>query len=119
MRGIIWFACLVLAAKASAMSLMPQVAIPSPDGKILVTVTVNGGASYVVSYAGQEILRKSQLGLVRDDADFTQSLGVTANYSKRQGATVRAGVPHPSAHDLGRCEVHRIRGRGGFVLSFE
>ena len=71
------------AGAAQAMSVVPQIATPSPDGRIVVVVTVAGGASYTVSYRGKDILRKSQLGVVRDDADFTQNLGITANYEKR------------------------------------
>ena len=81
------FALLVscaVAGSAGAMSLIPQVAIASPDGKLVVTVNLGDGqASYSVSAGGKEILRKSRLGVVRDDADFTQGLHVTSNYSKR------------------------------------
>src|SRR5690348_12268520 len=81
------FALLVscaVAGSAGAMSLIPRVAIASPDGKLVVTVDVTDGqASYSVSAGGKEILRKSRLGVVRDDADFTQGLTITSNYSKR------------------------------------
>src|SRR5258705_12765349 len=61
-----------------------EVKIASPDGKIAVAVTVSAGrATYAVRAGGKEILRRSQLGVVRDDADFTQGLDVTANYPKR------------------------------------
>ena len=76
-------ACL-LAGGASALSLAPQAGVSSPDGRLQVTVTLaDGQATYTVSAGGQEVLRKSQLGVVRDDADFTRGLDVTANYSKR------------------------------------
>jgi hypothetical protein len=75
---------LALGGVAQAMSLVPQASVSSPDGRLLVAVTVSDGqASYTVSAAGREILRKSRLGVVRDDADFTQGLSVTADYPKR------------------------------------
>jgi hypothetical protein len=75
---------LVVGATAQAMSLIPQAGVSSPDGRLLVTVTVSDGqASYTVSAGGREIIRRSRLGVVRDDADFTQGLSVTANYPAR------------------------------------
>src|SRR4051812_6127191 len=82
MRSAIVFALLVISA-ASRAAAAPPVAVPSPDGRIQVVITVQGAASYTVNYRGREILRKSQLGVVRDDADFTQGIDVTANYAAR------------------------------------
>ena len=73
-----------IAASAHAASTIPSIGIASPDGRILVNVTVAAGAAtYAVSYGGQEILRKSRLGVLRDDADFSQGLDVTTNYLAR------------------------------------
>jgi alpha-glucosidase len=75
---------LFTAANVLGMSLTPGTGVVSPDGRIIVQVAVQEGrATYSVIYAGQEILRKSQLGVVREDADFTQGINVTANYAKR------------------------------------
>jgi alpha-glucosidase len=75
-----WF----VASAASAATLTPSLGVASPDDRILVQVGVSEGqASYSVAFNGQEILRKSRLGVVRDDADFTQGLSPTANYPKR------------------------------------
>jgi alpha-glucosidase len=49
----------------------------SPDGKVAVEVdlrTTDGVAVYRVSHGSEVILRDSQLGLVRDDADFSRGL---------------------------------------------
>ncbi|HLA72945.1 MAG TPA: glycoside hydrolase family 97 catalytic domain-containing protein [Steroidobacteraceae bacterium] len=73
-----------IAASAQPASTIPSIGIASPDGRILVNVTVAAGAAtYAVSYGGQEILRKSRLGVVRDDADFSQGLDATTNYLAR------------------------------------
>jgi hypothetical protein len=73
-----------IAASAHAASTIPSIGIASPDGRILVNVTIAAGAAtYAVSYGGQEILRKSRLGVLRDDADFSQGLDVTTNYLAR------------------------------------
>src|SRR5262245_38528129 len=75
---------LASATPASAMSLMPAVDIPSPDGRLVVQVRVESGRPvYVASLDGKPVLGVSHLGVVRDDADFTQGLTTTANYSKR------------------------------------
>ena len=88
MKSARWWPGIVFAfgfaGATAAKSLIPQVVVPSPDGRLAVTVTVGDGqASYTVAAGGREILRKSSLGVVRDDADFTQGLNVTANYSSR------------------------------------
>lgn len=51
-------------------------AVKSPDGKLEAdfTLTADGAPRYTVSNAGQLVLRESRLGLVRDDADFSQGL---------------------------------------------
>jgi alpha-glucosidase len=80
----LFFIVLVFALPASAMSLVPSATVPSPDGRILVEVTVSEGVpGYTVSLEGKPLLAKSRLGVVRDDADFTTGLTPTANYSKR------------------------------------
>ena len=75
-----------LGTEAHAASMVPSIGIASPDGRILVNVTVaEGRASYSVALDGKEILQKSRLGVVRDDADFSQGVDVTANYLARAG----------------------------------
>ena len=79
-----------MAASAPAMSLIPSMGIASPDGRILVEVTIDSGqAAYTVSRDGKPVLGKSRLGVVRDDADFTSGLSPTANYSKRVATSRR------------------------------
>jgi alpha-glucosidase len=76
--------CLGMGADVVAMSVTPGASISSPDGRVIVQVSVQGGhATYSVSLAGHEILRQSQLGVLRDDVDFTRGVEVTANYPKR------------------------------------
>jgi alpha-glucosidase len=75
---------LLVAISAPAKSLVPGTNIPSPDGRIVVEVTVTEGqAGYTVSLGGRPLLAKSRLGVVREDADFTAGLTPTANHSKR------------------------------------
>ncbi|CAN5493408.1 glycoside hydrolase family 97 protein [soil metagenome] len=51
-------------------------AVKSPNGKLEAdfTLTADGAPRYTVSNTGQLVLRESRLGLVRDDADFSQGL---------------------------------------------
>jgi hypothetical protein len=73
-----------LAAPVSATSVTPSYTVASPDGRIVVSFSMaDARATYSVSVGGKEILRQSRLGVVRDDADFTQSIDVTANFEKR------------------------------------
>jgi alpha-glucosidase len=77
------FGCLI-AGVASATSLVPPASVSSPDGRLQVTITLDEGRpTYTVSAAGHEVIRKSRLGVVRDDADFTRGLQITANYPAR------------------------------------
>jgi hypothetical protein len=72
------------AGSAAAASIAPSYTVASPDGRIVVSFTMaDARATYSVSVAGKEILRPSRLGVVRDDADFTRNLDVTANFDKR------------------------------------
>ena len=50
--------------------------ITSPDGKLAVTVTLTetGAPRYRIERDGKPVLRESKLGLIRDDADFSQGL---------------------------------------------
>lgn len=52
--------------------------ISSPDGKLVVGfhLDAEGAPRYRISRAGQAVLRESDLGLVRDDADFSKKLSL-------------------------------------------
>lgn len=55
-----------------------ETTVASPDGKLVVTVSDNGGrANYTVTYAGQPILCTSHLGLKTNIGDFTTGLTLT------------------------------------------
>ena len=60
----------------SVLPLSLLAAVKSPDGKLEADFTLNadGAPRYTVSKTGQLVLRESRLGLVRDDADFSQGL---------------------------------------------
>jgi hypothetical protein len=73
-RTLVLLVLVCSVAQASAGE--PQATVASPDGRIVVVVTVDGTASYTVSRDAQPVIRKSQLGVLRDDADFTQGLRV-------------------------------------------
>jgi len=89
-----------------------EVEIASPDGKIAVTATVSEGrATYAVRAGGKEILRRSQLGVVRDDADFTQGLEVTANYPKRSAKLEKVEDRYEILTTKRRVNVYRANRR--------
>jgi hypothetical protein len=67
-----------------AMAVTPSYTVPSPDGRIVVTVSLaDAHATYTVNIGGKEILRQSRLGVLRDDADFTQGIDITPSFEKR------------------------------------
>src|SRR6186997_1331553 len=77
-------AVMSFAGVASATTVVPSYTVASPDGRIVVTFSLaDARATYSVSVGGKEILRQSRLGVVRDDADFTSNIDVTANFEKR------------------------------------
>ena len=54
--------------------------IVSPDGKLVVTVTDEGGnARYAVTYNGKTMLQPSALGFKADFGDFTKGLSMTSD----------------------------------------
>jgi alpha-glucosidase len=84
MRLLFCAFALFASAVAGAASVVPSLGVSSPDGRILVEVTVNEGQpGYAVNLDGKPVLQRSRFGVVRNDADFTTGLSPTANYSKR------------------------------------
>ena len=73
----------------SVLPLSLLAAVKSPDGKLEADFTLNadGAPRYTVRQSGQLVLRESRLGLVADDADFSQNL-------------VLSGVPRPSRSSI-------------------
>lgn len=54
--------------------------ISSPDNHVAVRVTMDsaGAPTYVIAHNGTDVLRRSRLGVVRDDADFSRGLRLIA-----------------------------------------
>lgn len=54
--------------------------LTSPNGQVQIEVTLNaeGTPLYTVTSQGQQLIEPSELGLVRKDADFSQSLNLTS-----------------------------------------
>jgi hypothetical protein len=101
-----------MAASASAMSLIPGIDTASPDGRIVVNVTVSDGKpEYTVTLAGKPLLGKSRLGVVREDADFTAGLTTTANYSKRVARLEKVEDRYQLATSKRRNSVYRANRR--------
>ncbi|MBE6264333.1 MAG: glycoside hydrolase family 97 protein [Prevotella sp.] len=68
----------VLALLASTNARATNYTICSPDGRLVVTISDDGGkASYKASFDGYEVLKPSNLGLQSNYADFTQGLKIT------------------------------------------
>jgi hypothetical protein len=54
----------------------PDTSVSSPDGKIRVTITLDskGTAFYTVLFKERPVMSNSRLGIVREDADFSENL---------------------------------------------
>jgi hypothetical protein len=101
-----------LASPVHALDAAAGVAFASPDGRIMVRVAVaSGQATYSVSLDGREILQKSRLGVVRDDADFSQGIDVTANYSTRAGKLEKVEDRYELVNGKRRQNVYRANRR--------
>src|SRR5215471_2537838 len=112
MRSFRAFLVVVLFTTAAhAASVVPQGVINSPDGRINVVVNVRGSAIYTVTLDGQPVLRESKLGVVRDDADFTQGLDVTPNYQRRVGQLEKIEDVYDLATIKRRHNVYRANRR--------
>ncbi len=76
-RTVLWIIAVVLSCAAVGF---PQERKPfriaSPDARVAVVFYLNdsGAPCYRIELNGKPVLRDSQLGLVRDDADFTKGL---------------------------------------------
>jgi len=66
----------LLAAGGNAAPDAKPVSVASPDGRLVVDfrLTSAGAPRYAIRLAGQPVLQESRLGLVREDADFSQGL---------------------------------------------
>jgi alpha-glucosidase len=69
--------CAVTTVRAAAAG-SPAGRIASPDGRLAVDFHLNtaGAPRYTITLDGRPVLRESRLGLVRDDADFSQGLNL-------------------------------------------
>ena len=66
----------------TAFSSFAQEKITSPDGKLVVTVSADGGKpSYEVDYNGNKFLNTSPLGLNANIGDYTQAMVLLENAS--------------------------------------
>ncbi len=67
---------LSLGALSSARAATKPIKISSPDGKLTVDFRLDDALSarYTIRRGGKPVLRESDLGLVRDDADFSKGL---------------------------------------------
>lgn len=91
------FACLPLSAGAASVdsaggaSIGADSRLASPDGRVLVVFDLDEGSpGYTVHLDGREVLRRSALGVVRDDADFTRDLKPASRYASRRHEKVEA-----------------------------
>jgi hypothetical protein len=69
------FSMMIMLATVSVSA--EEVSVTSPDGKLAVNITCNGGhLSYAVSLEGKQMLLPSALGLTTSIGDFTDGLTV-------------------------------------------
>ncbi|MBM6992115.1 MAG: glycoside hydrolase family 97 catalytic domain-containing protein [Prevotella sp.] len=97
---------LAVAMMAAMPTLATEKTITSPDGKLVVTVSDQGGkAVYQMTYAGKTMLRESRLGLKTNIGDFTQNLTMTVKGDKEE--TNRYTMTRTKASSVER-QVRRV-----------
>ena len=75
---------IMAAAMTFAVAQAKDVKVASPDGKLVVTVTDEGGkAAYSVELDGRQMLTKSALGLKTNIGDFTQGLTIAGSEERK------------------------------------
>ena len=130
LRGIqlilIWIAALCagpMMTVASALVESNSWSLLSPDGQceIIVSLANDGSLSYQASYAGKVAIRKSPLGLRRDDQNFEQELisekagKITSRWEKYE---LFAGL-QPRVNHLLRFRNLVFRNVGGAIIEIE
>jgi hypothetical protein len=70
-----------------------EVKVPSPDGKVIITVTDDGGLSYSVAFDGREVVTKSRFGIVADGVDLgaEAKLGKTSSRKINESYSIFGG----------------------------
>lgn len=106
MKHIKWTSCLLtgLLGLLTVACGGPQKDLESPDGNVAVHIAMKDSVPYyTISLRGEQMLEPSQLGLVRNDADFSKGLALvsrsetvpvedhyTMKYGKRRKRNYRA-----------------------------
>ena len=90
-----------------------EVKVNSPDRKVVVTVTDNGGLSYNVSFDGREVVSPSRFGIVADDVDLGADvkLGKTSSRKIRESYSMFGG--HAKALNYCRETTVSVRSAAG------
>jgi len=87
--------------------------ISSPDGKLVVTVSLdNGKPAYSLSLNGKTFLEKSPLGLKTNVGDFTEGLALVDAKTTTQKIDNTYELPN-----IKQRKMHYVANEGGFVFS--
>jgi hypothetical protein len=94
-----------------------EIRIGSPDGRIVVRVGLGsaGEAGYVVAVNGRDVVQRSRLGLIRDDADFSRRLefvGSSALASVRDDYEILTAKRRLNRYRANRRVVHLRNANG-------
>ena len=108
-------ATLFCAAVAFAVSFAKAAEIPvkSPDGKMVVTVTDDGGLSYSVVLDGRQVVSQSRFGIVADGVDLgaDAKLGKVSSRKINESYSMFGG--HSEAQNSCRETTIAVRSAGG------
>jgi alpha-glucosidase len=114
LKLLVWFlfpAGALLAAGESPAPDANPVSVASPDGRLVVDFHLNdaGAPRYAVRLDGRPVLMESQLGLVRDDADFSWGLkliGASASELVRDHYEILTAKRRINTYQANRREFH-------------
>jgi alpha-glucosidase len=89
------------------------VTVSSPDRKVAVSVTDDGGLNYSVTFDGREVVSKSRFGIVADGVDLGADvkLGKSSSHNIRESYAMFGG--HSQANNNCRETTVAVRSAGG------
>ena len=104
---------------ASVVSAAERIKVNSPDGRLIVSVSDEGGrAAYEVSYDGATVLEKSSLGFMADCGNFTEGLAIKSvrrirtMSEARRCLRAKIAISRPSEERSKRWNSRRMTGSG-------
>ena len=108
-----------ICAGAFVTQLSAAVTVKSPDGKVVVSVTDDGGLNYSVKFDGREVVAKSRFGIVADGVDLGAEvkLGKSSSHKISESYSMFGG--HQKALNECRETTVAVQSAGGAIYDLD